>query len=386
MNNEFFWKECNVVGLNQNIFYIKWEDNMKEKEIHRVSLLLEFENQNRFLKIRENAFNLRILFENQLRLDLFLFERIKKSLDFKINDPIFFSKIILKNNIQKASSTLLQFLIQDITELYSFSNEIIKYQFEWDTQKDYFLSLNLIKYPITTWNLKNVDKLNQKKLNIKLPLPKIMNNIILIFDKIKNYKLFDPIINNLEVPYEFKLFFKQLIDDIKLNLKQIIDVDLIYLLSTLRSLLENNRYSDYSQRIIKMIDLRLISTIHELIINSLDNWINIFNMNNLFKIDYDNNLNFSDSFFYQVMNEGFQFIINFTNLFDNSIPSCFFLVSKDFFLNIDKTYLNQFISHYKEKWTSIIYKNMNLIIQKTNFLLNALSNFTFKEINNISDF
>jgi len=355
------WKKCLIYEMKNREFFIKWDNNMAMKKVYRVSLRFSFENREIVSKKRRDAFLLRNMVEKEIKRDIYLqsrikFDNIKQRQTMGMLNSIF-GKITNNQSIIKDSSSKLPEIIYDLSNMFFFVQEVADYQEEWKVPEKAveYQKQGLIKFKYSEWFPQIVNPINLNKYKIVL-LPSRESNLLEAqILQVLSYSLSDFSIFKNQVINDYSIFFEQQKNYCLSIADRICQVDIINLISHSRCFLDENRNSERSQKILTMIDFKIIGCIEELIRKSINSFIPSFLQANIcFRIEIIELIHRNLCIDQDLVEYGKQFIDLMLNSFNNSIISSKFLAGEDFHLKINQNILFNISSSTKEEWEKMI--------------------------------
>ena len=300
-NGQCEWRKCTVVGYNEPRFIIKFDPkSSKTKEVPRVALKFDLDDQKRFENRRKEAYSNRIEVDTQLRLETYLYSRAMKTKGVHI-DPETLNHIIerigqissQKQNERKIENnnftSLLNSLVQEVNDNYLFSDALCQFALEWSNPKaaKKFTKNGLEKYTLEIKPWKNypkkliIDQIYSEK--VILPNQILLQQIVDECNLFKDNDFLFMMFKQMHPPVQLSYFFEQLkfeinsaASDARVNLK-------FKLKDLLTSIIHDLKRS-VSQKFQLMVNLRYKEVLAS-IINRV--FTTLFDKINKFKITFD---------------------------------------------------------------------------------------------------
>ena len=164
-DGEYEWKQCVVTAINGDSYTIRWSDTGKTKVVHRLAVRLETDDPGRFEQRRELAVQHREETVAAIKQDTYLQTRASENV--VLPEPDVMESIIHHLPKKIRSSSLLPEMVQELNNLYSYSNMICEYQEEWkDPEKAKQFEKEGLRPPETSLKkLQGVGKLKKSQLS-----------------------------------------------------------------------------------------------------------------------------------------------------------------------------------------------------------------------------
>ncbi|EAY20035.1 hypothetical protein TVAG_365430 [Trichomonas vaginalis G3] len=124
------WLPCTVISVSGNNYTIRWNSNGKTKVVHRLSVRLDNEDQERFQQRRDAAVAHREETVQNIKQQTYL--QMKTEEETVTQDPKMMEDIIRMLPKKMRISRHLTGLIQEINHLYSYAHTIVDFRLQWN--------------------------------------------------------------------------------------------------------------------------------------------------------------------------------------------------------------------------------------------------------------
>ena len=404
------WKNCNVISYDPPLFTIEWDG--RTKQVYRISLRFDFDDQDVFEKRRILAFKWRKYFEDQIYLDTFL-----RALDIK-NLPPPPSKIlqnivkrvgidmeendnktcneksivqsekgndenndhqVQKSNVNKLSDDIIrkmketmQKLIPIVIEEFYFGEKLANYANDCKNNEKYIKEKDLPIFDFEKQKVFPSSQLEKNRITILKfpsfkPMQKINSKICDLKETISLFSLTDLIQYNKTVHANYIEFFDNEIQKLKDIEKRLLEDDYLQFISEAQKLVLDWPFQTRHD-LIKMIDLRVSDMLYEIIIEGFDSFLNSFKENQIkFIVNVSPNLTISNPTEEELVSRGIEYLNVIRNLFDQAKSVLHTGNSSDLCRDVENIDL-----HYKnvsDDWIKLIhdsFQESDKLLEKVN--------------------
>ena len=334
------WAPCTITKINNDLITIKFDkdinsdsnaisqtfynneqysENIAEKEVHRISVMFDFEDQDRFRKRRETAKKIRKALDTECRVQIKII-KLSKEIKEPSNPSLLVDSLKYIDEKDRSSPMLNQLLIE-LSESFILAEAKVLYLQNWNDpfQRKQLEKENLGPISVFFPNLTSPGHLNQTLIDsIILPDHNVMLEIIGWINDFNDQDHLKEMFQTLNKYQELKHFF----EEIQFNMQTLISYAQGQMYRKLYNLtydIIEGKTPDKQRLISKMVDTRFATVLSNQIAKILnDIKFYLFNKEIKFKVLANENLTSEEPSLNDFLNIGKNKIKEIYKTFDNN--------------------------------------------------------------------
>lgn len=420
------WKNCNVIGHKPPLFKIKWDG--LTKDVYRISLRFDFDDQKAFEKRRLLAFQWRKYFEDQIYLDNFLrnlpienlakppteiiqniIKRVTSSFEkaeevetdnetkSQVSSGIsaLQSRVSLSNlkpkriepqkivTIDPGVKEAIQKLIPEIISEFYYGEKLANYQKDCENNEIYIKQKDLPKYEFEQHKFLPSRQLKKEKVTILQfptfkPLYQINSHIVNLKTKLRLFSVDTNIILN------YSDFFLYEMDKLTQIERAMFESEYQLFFSETQKLMLNWPFAQ-NNILIKMLDLRVSDMIYEMIYDDFESFLKAFQNKQIkFILKISDELAINNPTEEEILKEGFNYFERIRNMFKNAKTLLQLRDSAD--LQRDTEKIDAIYESTKNEWILLIkssFEKVKILLEDISHIINSIPSYSIKSMDDI---
>jgi len=380
------WRECIVFHYDTStkLFFIKWDELSKPKQVYRISIRFDFDDPVVFEKRRQKAIMIRSIVEREIRLDSFL--RLQFNADLKRIPPTMLSHIISKVPLHMKNHIIFPELTNDVISEFEFGQKLGYYIQEWNNpirRKDFMLK-GLEKYQLHMPFFLGCGSLPKNTL-LNLPHPLHMYKMNCILKDMSEIRLFnyDYFTNSACVNYHS--FFEEQSTQASIKFSQIQSTTFPKIIEIFQNI-SLSWDPSHIDSLIKMIDLRVTHVLENVLLSTFQDFIGLFVSNQIkFILEINQFASIRSPDFSTLETRGLRYLDQIFGIFNDSLVSVSVNIGRYNFLVLDMNRINTVYNDIKILWQNELRRSFSMVESFLESLQTILMPIPFTDIETIDD-